>query len=123
METLTRSDSILVIDDEIAVCSLMKEFLGSSGYDVAVAYDGLEGLSKIKERMPGLVFLDLKMPRMNGFELMEAVREINPDLPIVIISAIWNKEVEEDCLKKGARGFIRKPIKLEELEQFADQLL
>ena len=78
--------TILLVDDEPSIRIISGALLGRAGYDVMVAADGFEALQKIRERVPDLVITDLRMPNMNGFELLAVLRSQFPQIPTIAIS-------------------------------------
>jgi len=109
------SQSILVIDDERAIRKTLNEILSFEGFTVDEAADGAEGLKKIKENNYDCVLCDIKMPKMDGLELLEVAREEKPDTPFIVISGHGNIETAVEAVKKGAYDFISKPPDLNRL--------
>jgi len=101
--------SILIIDDEKAIRKTLAEILGYEGYKIDEASDGEEGLKKFKEKNYDLVLCDIKMPKLDGIEFLEKAKEINQDVPIIIISGHGNIETAVEAVKKGAYDYISKP--------------
>lgn len=109
------AQSILIIDDEKAIRSTLLEILTFEGYQVDDAADGVEGLRKIMNGHYDCVICDIKMPKMDGLELLEKALEAKPDIQIVIISGHANIETAVEAVKKGAFDFISKPPDLNRL--------
>lgn len=107
--------TILVIDDERAIRNTLKDILSFEGFDVEEAADGAEGLEMIKAKDYDCILCDVKMPKMDGLEVLEKVKEIKPDIPFVVISGHGNIETAVDAVKKGAFDFISKPPDLNRL--------
>jgi len=103
---------ILIIDDEKAIRETLKEILEYEKHTVSIAEDGKKGLEKIREREFDLIFCDIKMPEMDGIELLERVELLGVESPIVMISGHANIETAVDSLKKGAFDFLEKPLDL-----------
>jgi DNA-binding NtrC family response regulator len=101
--------SILIIDDEKAIRKTLTEILGFEGYKIEEAADGEEGLSKFRTKNYDLVLCDIKMPKLDGIEFLEKAKEINPEVPIIIISGHGNIETAVEAVKKGAYDYISKP--------------
>lgn len=101
--------SILIIDDEKAIRKTLTEILGFEGYKIDEAADGEEGLRKFKEKNYDLVLCDIKMPKLDGIEFLEKAKEINCEVPIIIISGHGNIETAVEAVKKGAYDYISKP--------------
>ena len=106
---------ILIIDDERSIRRTLKEILQYEGYKVDEAADGMQGMVKIKTETYDVVFCDIKMPKMNGLEVLEHPIKLKPDLPIVMISGHGTMETAVEAVKKGAFDFIAKPLDLNRL--------
>ncbi len=106
---------ILIIDDEKAICNTLKEILQYEKYEVDIANDGAEGLKKAKESSYDLVLCDIKMPKMDGIEVLGKLQEMNPELPVVMISGHGTIETAVDAIRKGAYDYISKPPDLNRL--------
>ena len=109
------AQSILVIDDEKAIRKALNEILTFEGFVVDEAADGAEGAKKIKENVYDCILCDIKMPRMDGIEVLQLVREERPDTPFIVISGHGNIETAVDAVKKGAYDYISKPPDLNRL--------
>ncbi len=107
---------ILVVDDDLAVCSMLEEFLNGKGYQASVALSGQEGLEKLEKEKPQIVLLDIKMPHMDGIETLKKIREVNKEVGVVMITAVKENEVARKCIELGAYDYIVKPLGLEYLE-------
>lgn len=106
---------ILIIDDERSIRSTLREILEYEQYEVDEAQDGAEGLDKIQTGNFDLVFCDIKMPKMDGLEVLSALQKLNTDIPIVMISGHGTVETAVDATKLGAFDFISKPLDLNRL--------
>ncbi len=106
---------ILIIDDERSIRATLREILEYEKYEVDEAADGEEGLVKIKENDFDLALCDVKMPKMDGIELLEKVRKVGKDIQMIMISAHGNIETAVEAVKKGAYDFIEKPPDLNRL--------
>lgn len=106
---------ILIIDDEKAIRKTLSEILSFEGYKIDDAPDGEEGLKKFKEKSYDLVLCDIKMPKLDGIEFLQKAGEINPDVPVIMISGHGNIETAVEAVKKGAFDFISKPPDLNRL--------
>lgn len=107
--------SILIIDDERSIRSTLRDILEYEKYEVDEAEDGRSGISKIKEKDYDLVFCDIKMPKMDGIEVLEMALAIKPGLPFIMISGHGNIETAVEAIKKGAYDFLSKPLDLHRL--------
>jgi excisionase family DNA binding protein len=102
--------SILVIDDEETIRSLLKETLEELGHTVVTVGTASEGLELVKQRDFDLVFLDLKMPGMDGAELFRQIKAIKPKLPVTIITGYPDSEMMARVLAQGPFGVMSKPF-------------
>jgi len=107
--------NILVIDDEKAIRKALNEILTFEGFSVDEASDGLEGVKKIKENNYDCILCDIKMPQMDGLEVLQVAHEERPDTPFIVISGHGNIETAVDAVKKGAYDYISKPPDLNRL--------
>src|SRR5256885_7482396 len=101
---------ILVIDDEAPIRDSLKMPLEYEGYDVIGAATGQEGLALAEREAPDLVLLDVKMPGMDGIEVLERLRNMNDALPVVVVSGHGTIQTAVEATKKGAFDFIEKPF-------------
>lgn len=106
---------ILIIDDEKAIRKTLTEILSFEGYKIEEAADGEEGLKKFREKNYDLVLCDIKMPKLDGIEFLQKAGEVNPDIPIIMISGHGNIETAVEAVKKGAYDYISKPPDLNRL--------
>lgn len=106
---------ILIIDDEKAIRKTLTEILSFEGYKIDEASDGEEGLKTFKEKTYDVVLCDIKMPKLDGIEFLQKAGEINPDIPIIMISGHGNIETAVEAVKKGAYDYISKPPDLNRL--------
>jgi len=108
---------ILVVDDEPAICNMLKKFLTKKGYKADIALSGEEAVKKVKKDKPHVVLLDIKMPGMDGVEVLKKIKEIDKKIPIVImVTAVADDELGRICLEMGAVDYITKPLGLDYLE-------
>jgi two-component system, NtrC family, nitrogen regulation response regulator NtrX len=107
--------TILIIDDEKAIRKTLTEILSYEGYKIDEAGDGEEGLKKFAEKAYDIVLCDIKMPKVDGIEFLEKAKEINGDVPIIMISGHGNIDTAVEAVKKGAFDYISKPPDLNRL--------
>lgn len=106
---------ILVIEDEQRVAQLIKTGLCELGFDAAVAYDGDMGLRLFKSGGFSLVVSDVILPGMNGFELCREIRKLNPDVPVLMLTALGSTDDKLDGFDAGADDYMVKPFDFREL--------
>lgn len=107
--------SILVIDDDEKITSMLRRGLAFEGYDVHTAFNGAEGLSKVMTADPDLIILDVMMPQMDGFEVCRRLREGGSTVPVLMLTAKDEVENRVKGLDTGADDYLVKPFALEEL--------
>lgn len=106
---------ILIVDDEYAFCKSLKLYLAKLGYEAIIATNGEHALDLIKEEQPLVMTLDIRMPGMDGYEVLNHAKHLHPELFIIVITAIDVPRMEELLERSGAHAVFRKPIELEEL--------
>jgi len=106
---------ILVIDDERAIRSTLKEILEFEKHEVDVAEEGISGLEMFKANSYDVVLCDIKMPQMDGVEVLEKMQEHSAETPVIMISGHGNIDTAVESIKKGAYDFIEKPLDLNRL--------
>ncbi|MCF8335280.1 MAG: sigma-54 dependent transcriptional regulator [Bacteroidales bacterium] len=106
---------VLAIDDEQSILESLKEILEYENYEVDTAFDGEEGIEYFRNNRYDAVFLDIKMPQMDGLEVLDKLMEIAPDIPVIMISGHGTIDTAVDSIKKGAFDFIEKPLDLNRL--------
>lgn len=106
---------ILVIDDEKPIRDTLKEILEYEDHQVETAIDGFEGLERAKETTYDIILCDIKMPQMDGVEVIDKLMDICPEVPVIMISGHGTVETAVETLKKGAYDFIEKPLDLNRL--------
>ena len=109
------SDKILVIDDEARMCDSLKLLLKNSGFEVQTSNSGHEAMEYLGKNTFDLVFLDLVMPDMDGFQVMDYINRQHPDTMVIIITGYASMESALKALRNGAYDYIRKPFEPEEL--------
>lgn len=103
---------ILVIDDEKSIRNSMKEILAFEGHEVVLAENGMEGVVAVKTEKPEIIFCDIKMPKMEGIEVLQRIKEFTPEIPVIMISGHGTIDTAIEAIKKGAYDFIEKPLDL-----------
>ena len=109
------SDTVLVVDDEEGIRGSLKGILEDEGYRVSLAVDGEDALSMLQKEIPDLVLLDIWMPRLDGLETLERIKELYPEIAVVMISGHGTIETAVKSTKLGAYDFIEKPLSLEKV--------
>lgn len=106
---------ILVVDDEIDTRELMQELFESKGYKSDTAKNGLDALNKIRESEPDIVISDIRMPEMDGMQLLEILSKSYSHIPVMMVTAHGTIETAVEAMKMGAKDYILKPLSLDEI--------
>jgi DNA-binding NtrC family response regulator len=109
------ADIILVIEDKESMLDMLKQTLEAEGYQVITARDGAEGIRKLSDERIGLVLTDLKLPKKDGFDVLKAVKQDNPFLPVIVMTAFGTIETAVKAVKQGAYDFLTKPFDTDHL--------
>lgn len=108
---------ILIVDDEEDIVTNLEAFLREEGYEVLTAREGETALKKIEEEKPDLVLLDLNIPKLSGFQILERIKPRETGIKVLIFSGVATKEDKERALALGALGCLNKPIQIDALLQ------
>ena len=115
------SGTVLIVDDERTLARAVKAFLLESGYEAEVASDAEQALGLLETLRPDVIFSDVRLPGMNGIELLRRIREFDPAIPVIIMTAYGTIEGAVEAVKLGAFDYLKKPVDLEELKLLADR--
>jgi two-component system response regulator HydG len=118
-----RGARILVVDDHAAMGRLLADQLGEEGYVVERAEGGLEALRRVRAELPDLVLTDLRMEDVDGFDVLRGVHEVDPDLPVLVMTAFGAIETAVEAIKRGAYHYLTKPFQLAEVLVFVERAL
>jgi DNA-binding NtrC family response regulator len=115
--------NILIVDDDPRIPVLLKELLKSEGYESVLATNGMHALELIKQEAFDLIITDLRMPHMNGMELLREVKTLWPSIPVIMITAYASDKTAVESAKLGVFDYLAKPFKVEELIAAIDRAL
>lgn len=111
METNGKKVRVLAVDDSKTMLAMMTAYLKNSSFElVATANSGPEAIQKYKEHKPQLVLLDVIMPEVSGIDTLKQILGDDNDACVVMVSSLGTEATVQDCLKKGAKSFVQKPI-------------
>jgi FixJ family two-component response regulator len=122
-ETPMKGKPILIVDDERNIRLTLSQALEILDVETDTAANGEEALTKLKEKEFGLVLLDLHMPRVQGMEVLRQLREIRPDIRVIIITAYGTVGLAVDAMKLGAVDFVQKPFIPEEIREIVARVM
>jgi CheY-like chemotaxis protein len=101
---------VLVVDDEDDLLQIVADRLAAAGYRVLTARDGMEALARLRLARPRCIVLDLKMPRLGGFEALPEIRQAAPQARVIVLTGSPNRPLREACRARGADEFMLKPF-------------
>jgi len=116
-------ERILIVDDEEILCRSLKMDLEDDGFGVAVAKSGEKAIQQLADFAPFVVLLDLRLPGMDGLQVLEKIRENDEDINVIIMTAYGDTQTTVEAIKRGAFNFINKPFELEELKELIRKAL
>ncbi|MCU0586495.1 MAG: response regulator [Desulfobacterales bacterium] len=114
---------ILFVDDDRAILDIVHEYLVESGYRVEVVDNGLTALERIKEKAYPIVFTDIKMPDIDGLELLAAIKQLRPETEVIIVTGHGSMESAIRAMKTGSYDYLQKPFKLNVLKILIDRIV
>ena len=118
-----KAKPILIVDDEKNICLALSQALEILEIEIDTALNGEEALAKLRNKEFGLLLLDLRMPGMDGIEVLRRIREIRPDIRIIILTAYGTVESAVEAMKLGAADFIQKPFSAEEIRELVSRVM
>lgn len=113
---------ILIVDDEIEVLEGAQFFFEAQGIEVLTARGGHEALALVKACHPQLIMLDIKMQGMSGTEILRHAKQMNPDVPVIMVTGLSEDGLEEECASLGAAQVLHKPVRIAELQGIVQSL-
>lgn len=113
--------SILIVDDNASLCRMLFLVLSRKGYDVTTATDGPTAIALVRERPFDIVFLDIRMPVMDGVETHRGIKEIRPDAVVVMMTAYAVEDLVQEALREGAYGIVYKPLDLNRIVDLVEE--
>ena len=114
---------IAVVDDDIVIQQLVKTVLSETGWDLEAFNNGKEFVASLVSNEYDLVFLDLMMPEMNGFQVLQFMKQQKMEIPTIVLSALTRKETVGKAMGFGVKSYVIKPVKPEDLQQKAFEIL
>jgi two-component system response regulator AtoC len=120
---MTVKPRILVVEDDSLTADSIARVLSRQGYDTAVVSNGADARKILEESAVHLILLDIRLPDMNGLDLLRAAREVEPDIPAIVMTAYTDVKVAVDAMKAGADDYLQKPFELDELKVIVSRAL
>ncbi len=114
---------LLVVDDEEEICDFLKSFFEDRQYIVETAHSGVQALEKVRKFNPHIILLDIQMPEMDGMKALKIIKQENPQIKVIMVTAVETQEKIEESMRLGADNYITKPLSLEYLENDVQEKL
>jgi DNA-binding NtrC family response regulator len=118
---MEKKASILIVDDNDSLCKTMSFTLEHKGYAVTTASDGYEAVERVEEKSFDIIFMDIKMPVMNGVETYKRLKNIRPEAIVMMMTAYSVEDLVQEALREGAYGILYKPLDIEKVVVFIDE--
>ena len=123
MSSKEKREKILIVEDEHSMNEVLRILLESEGFEVTSAFDGAEGIDYLKKEIYDLVITDLRMPEVDGFQVLKTAKELFPDTVVIMITAYGTNERVIEAMKAGAYDFIHKPFQVDEIRIIINKAL
>ena len=107
---------LLIVDDEVEICDFLQSFFEERNYEVKTASSGQAALNLVEQFKPQIILLDIKMPGMDGIQVLGTLKKKFPRTKVIMVTALETRDKIEECLRLGADNYITKPLSLEYLE-------
>lgn len=120
---IKRTINVLIVDDQAGVRYLLDVLIKELGHKPFCASNGLEAVEMVKKVKPELIFMDVRMPIMNGFEALSRIKTMAPNTEVVMMTANYNEETVDESLQRGAVKCLAKPFDVETIRETIDQYL
>jgi len=114
---------ILVIEDDREMRSLLQDYLEEEGYAVGCVEDGSEAFRKLAKERSDLIITDIRMPGLSGLDILPGLKQIQPGVSIIVITAFGSEDIQQRVLARGGDAYLEKPLHLEELKTLLNRLL
>ena len=101
---------MLIVEDERDICELLQEFFTAKGFSVVSAFSGEEALERLAQNEADVILLDILLPGLSGIEVLKRVKELHPNIRVLIVTAIDHEEVRSQAQRYGASAYITKPF-------------
>jgi len=112
---MSQSCSVLIVDDNTSFSQTMSFVLSRKGYETSTAEDGLEALEQVKQRQFDVILLDIKLPKLDGVEVYRRIKDSQPNVPVLMMTAYSVNDLVQEAIREGAYAVIRKPLDLDQL--------
>ena len=117
------SEKVLIVDDQYGIRILLNEVLQKEGYDTYQAANGLQALEVVQENVPDIILLDMKIPGMDGIEILKRVKALYPDMKVIIMTAYGELDMIQEAMDLGAITHFAKPFDIVDIREAVKKYL
>lgn len=114
--------NLLIVDDQTGIRLLLDEVFRREGYRTSLASNGMEALQSVTEEVPDCILLDMKMPGIDGIEVLKKIKKEWADIPVIMMTAYDEVEMTEDAIKLGAEQYFTKPFDIFEVRDAVNEI-
>ncbi len=114
---------ILVVEDDEEMRSLLKEFLNEEGYETDSVDNGSEAYRRLVRELFDLIITDIRMPGLTGLDILPGIRKLQPEVPIIVITAFGSEEIRQRALERGATAYLEKPVHFNTLRSLVCEMV
>ncbi len=118
-----RKKRILVIEDDAEMRRLLREFIQEAGYEAHSVENGSAAFVRTARERFDLILTDVRMPGLSGLEILPGLIKLQPQVPVIVITAFGSEEIHQRAIERGAQAYMEKPIYLEELKRLIDEMV
>ncbi len=120
---MSKKANVLVVDDQIGMLETFTDILEDKGFSVATAEDGFQAIRKVKEQQFDIIFMDIKMPGINGVQTFREIKKINPKASVIMMTAYSVEDLVKEAIEEGAYTVIYKPFDMDKVIQTIEKVL
>jgi len=117
------TEKILIVDDEEIMRNFLLDVFVDEGYDLDLAADGVEALDKISKGRYRLIITDIRMPKVDGTEVLRKAKELDPQVKVIIITGYASQQARQECQRLGAAYYIAKPFQINQIRALVNKLV
>jgi two-component system response regulator PilR (NtrC family) len=114
---------ILIVEDDEEMRSLLRDFVGEEGFEADTVMNGYEAFRKLVKEPFDLIITDIRMPGLTGLDIVPRIKKLQPEIPIIVITAFGSQEVHQRALERGATAYLEKPIRFYKLRELIHQMV
>jgi purine-binding chemotaxis protein CheW len=112
----SKKNKLLIVEDSTMMRGTLKSYIDSGAFDIIEAENGEDGITAFDNENPSVVLLDIKLPKMNGVEVLKYIIKKKPSTKVIMETSVYEEETKKECLEIGAKAYLKKPINKKELE-------